>query len=53
MPAGTRHWFDMGPEPSFCALRFFNNAEGWVAQFSGDGIAERYPMLDALLAGTP
>ncbi len=53
VPAGTRHWFDMGPEPSFCALRFFNNAEGWVAQFSGDAIAARYPMLDALLAGTP
>ncbi len=53
LPAGTRHWFDMGPEPRFCALRFFNNAEGWVARFSGDAIADRYPMLDALLAGTP
>lgn len=50
VPAGTRHWFDMGPEPSFCALRFFDNTEGWVARFSGDAIAERYPMLDALLA---
>jgi 1,2-dihydroxy-3-keto-5-methylthiopentene dioxygenase len=50
VPAGTRHWFDMGPEPNFCALRFFNNSEGWVAQFTGDAIAERYPMLDGLLA---
>jgi 1,2-dihydroxy-3-keto-5-methylthiopentene dioxygenase len=49
VPAGTRHWFDMGPEPSFCALRFFDNPEGWVAQFTGDAIAERYPRLDALL----
>jgi 1,2-dihydroxy-3-keto-5-methylthiopentene dioxygenase len=46
VPAGTRHWFDMGPEPSFCALRFFNNPEGWVARFTGDAIAERYPLLD-------
>ena len=49
VPAGTRHWFDMGPEPRFCALRFFNNSEGWVAAFSGDPIAQSYPMLDALV----
>jgi 1,2-dihydroxy-3-keto-5-methylthiopentene dioxygenase len=49
VPAGTKHWFDMGPEPQFCALRFFENPEGWVAQFTGDRIAERYPLLDGLL----
>lgn len=49
VPAGTRHWFDMGPEPRFCALRFFDNPEGWVATFSGDPIAERFPTLEALL----
>jgi 1,2-dihydroxy-3-keto-5-methylthiopentene dioxygenase len=48
VPAGTRHWFDMGPEPSFCALRFFNNPDGWVADFSGDTIAADYPLLDQL-----
>jgi 1,2-dihydroxy-3-keto-5-methylthiopentene dioxygenase len=48
VPAGTRHWFDMGPEPSFCALRFFNNSDGWVAAFSGDTIAADYPLLDQL-----
>ena len=46
VPARTRHWFDMGAAPSFCALRFFNNSEGWVAQFTGDPIAGRYPLLD-------
>ena len=46
VPAGTRHWFDMGPKPSFCALRFFNNSEGWLATFTGDPIAERFPQLD-------
>lgn len=49
VPAGTRHWFDMGPEPQFCALRFFNNTEGWVAQFTGDAIAEQFPTLPELL----
>ncbi|MEB3234730.1 MAG: acireductone dioxygenase [Cyanobacteriota bacterium] len=50
VPAGTRHWFDMGPEPHFCALRFFNNTEGWVADFTGDPIAQSYPLLDQLTA---
>lgn len=49
VPAGTKHWFDMGEEPQFCALRFFNNTEGWVANFTGDPIGERYPSLDELL----
>jgi 1,2-dihydroxy-3-keto-5-methylthiopentene dioxygenase len=46
VPAGTRHWFDMGSAPRFTAIRFFDNPEGWVASFTGDPIAERYPLLD-------
>lgn len=46
VPAGTRHWFDMGSAPRFTALRFFNNPEGWVANFTGDPIAGRFPLLD-------
>ena len=49
VPAGTKHWFDMGEEPQFCALRFFNNTEGWVANFTGDPIGESYPRLEELL----
>ena len=49
VPAGTRHWFDMGETPQFCAVRFFNNSEGWVAQFTGDSIAQGYPLLDQLI----
>ncbi len=45
IPAGTPHWFDMGETPCFCTLRFFNNPNGWVAEFTGDTIAERYPLL--------
>jgi 1,2-dihydroxy-3-keto-5-methylthiopentene dioxygenase len=52
VPAGTRHWFDMGAAPAFCALRFFTNPSGWVAQFTGDRIAERFPLLDDLLAAS-
>ncbi|QFZ93022.2 1,2-dihydroxy-3-keto-5-methylthiopentene dioxygenase [Synechococcus elongatus] len=45
VPAGTRHWFDMGSQPYFTALRFFNNPEGWVAQFTGSEIASQFPLL--------
>lgn len=47
VPAGTRHWFDMGPEPYFVAIRVFTNPAGWVANFTGDEIAERFPRLVA------
>ncbi|MFE1776950.1 acireductone dioxygenase [Streptomyces sp. NPDC059008] len=50
VPAGTRHWFDMGPRPEFAAIRFFEKEDGWVGDFTGDPIAQRFPRLDALLA---
>jgi 1,2-dihydroxy-3-keto-5-methylthiopentene dioxygenase len=45
VPAGTAHWFDMGSEPHFTAIRIFDNQEGWVANFTGDKIADAYPRL--------
>lgn len=46
VPANTPHWFDMGPEPSLVAIRFFNNQEGWVAHYTGSDIAEQYSRLE-------
>jgi 1,2-dihydroxy-3-keto-5-methylthiopentene dioxygenase len=46
VPDGTRHWFDMGPNPNFIAIRLFTNPEGWVAKFTGEDIAERFPRLE-------
>jgi 1,2-dihydroxy-3-keto-5-methylthiopentene dioxygenase len=46
VPGGTPHWFDMGPSPSFVALRLFTNPEGWVASFTGSDIAGRFPRYD-------
>ena len=46
VPANTKHWFDMGPNPYFTAIRLFNNPEGWVARFTDDDIANRYPYLE-------
>lgn len=41
VPAGTAHWFDMGENPYFMALRMFNTAEDGTP--TGDDIASRFP----------
>jgi 1,2-dihydroxy-3-keto-5-methylthiopentene dioxygenase len=46
VPANTPHWFDMGSDPEFTAIRLFNNQEGWVAQGTGSDIAKQFPLLD-------
>ena len=45
VPGGTRHWFDMSESPCFVAIRLFTNKEGWVAQFTGDAIAQQFPRM--------
>jgi 1,2-dihydroxy-3-keto-5-methylthiopentene dioxygenase len=50
VPAGTAHWFDMGTEPEFCAIRFFEEEDGWIGDFTGSDVATRIPYLDKLLA---
>jgi len=47
VPDGTKHWFDMSEEPYFIAIRLFTNTEGWVANFTGSDIAEKFPRLAA------
>lgn len=46
VPDGTPHWFDMSESPYFVAIRLFTNTEGWVARFTGQDIAERFPRMD-------
>lgn len=50
VPANTRHWFDMGTAPSFCAIRLFTNPAGWVADFTGDPISARFLTHDDAIA---
>ena len=45
VPGHTRHWFDMSEAPYFIAIRLFTNKEGWVAAFTGEEIAERFPRM--------
>ena len=43
VPDSTLHWFDMGPEPRFVAIRFFTEPDGWVGHFTGSDMAQRFP----------
>ncbi|MCZ6784825.1 MAG: acireductone dioxygenase [Proteobacteria bacterium] len=45
VPAGTKHWFDMGPEPDFRCIRVFTDPSGWVANFTGSDMADRFPKM--------
>ncbi|MGI9197985.1 MAG: 1,2-dihydroxy-3-keto-5-methylthiopentene dioxygenase [Candidatus Nanopelagicales bacterium] len=48
VPALTTHWFDMGTQPDFTAIRFFHDDDGWVGTFTGSDIATRFPTFDEL-----
>jgi 1,2-dihydroxy-3-keto-5-methylthiopentene dioxygenase len=51
VPAGTCHWFDMGPSPAFTAIRFFQKEDGWIGDFTSSGIASEFPSLEELITG--
>lgn len=46
IPAHTRHWFDMGENPDFKCIRLFATPEGWVASYTGDEVAGKFPTFD-------
>lgn len=53
VPAHTRHWFDLGENPCLKAIRLFTTPEGWVANFTGDAIATRFPSLEQTFLKNP
>ncbi|WP_339543756.1 acireductone dioxygenase [Pseudomonas sp. RA_35y_Pfl2_P32] len=46
VPAGTRHWFDMGERPHFVAIGLFRTALEPLAHITPGGIAGDFPPLD-------
>ena len=46
VPANVTHWFDMGEEPDFKCIRLFVIPDGWVGEFTGSEIANRFPGFD-------
>lgn len=53
VPAGSKHWFDMGTDPAFCAIRLFGSEAGWVAEFTGDKIGSGFPSYDKVKQPQP
>jgi 1,2-dihydroxy-3-keto-5-methylthiopentene dioxygenase len=49
LPAGTRHWFDMGSQPYFKAVRVFFDHDGWVGNFTSSGVDQNYPGFDKFI----
>ncbi|NPB06084.1 MAG: cupin domain-containing protein [Aquificae bacterium] len=49
VPPNTKHWFDMGENPSFRCIRLFTTPEGWKAEFTGSGIEERFPKYEEIV----
>jgi 1,2-dihydroxy-3-keto-5-methylthiopentene dioxygenase len=46
IPPHTKHWFDMSASPSFTAIRFFVEPDGWVGHFTESGISQSFPKYD-------
>ncbi len=46
VPANTPHWFDMGPNPAFVAIRLYDDPAGWVANYTGSAIGDSFSRLD-------
>jgi 1,2-dihydroxy-3-keto-5-methylthiopentene dioxygenase len=42
VPANTTHWFDFGPTVYVKCIRLFNDPAGWVANYTGSGIDQKY-----------
>ncbi|MFM8330505.1 MAG: 1,2-dihydroxy-3-keto-5-methylthiopentene dioxygenase [Candidatus Methylumidiphilus sp.] len=46
VPAGVKHWFDMGAEPQLKCIRLFTTPDGWAADFTGSGISGAFPTIE-------
>lgn len=46
VPAGIRHWFDMGPDPRVKTIRLFTDTSGWTPHYTGSGVEKRYGRLE-------
>lgn len=49
VPANVKHWFDMGARPELKCIRLFTTPEGWLADFTGSGIAGQFPKIEQFI----
>lgn len=50
VPAGVKHWFDMGENPDFKCIRFFTTPDGWQADFTGSGVSAGFATFERFAA---
>lgn len=50
VPTGVKHWFDMSEQPHLTCIRLFTSTQGWVADFTGDKIADAFPKFEGKAA---
>lgn len=49
VPAGVKHWFDLGDQPRLNMIRLYNNTQDLLVQPTGRDIASSYPSLADML----
>jgi len=49
IPKGVKHWFDMGPRPEYCCLRWFDSDAGLDNQYTGTYVAESTPRWESVI----
>jgi 1,2-dihydroxy-3-keto-5-methylthiopentene dioxygenase len=52
IPKGVKHWLDMGPDPEYSCIRWFNSEEGVKNQLTENCIAESTPRWETILGNT-
>lgn len=50
IPKGIKHWFDMGPEPEYRCVRWYNSEAGLETQFTGSYVAESTPRWETVMS---
>lgn len=48
IPAGIRHWMDIGPKPNFSVIRWFNSKKAFVNDFTSGFVAEATPRWETI-----
>lgn len=47
VPAGVKHWFDLGEKPFVKAIRIFIDEAGWVPHYTHSGVDAQYHLTNA------
>lgn len=49
LPKGMKHWFDMGPKPEYCCIRWYNHEDDLITHFTGSYVAESTPRWETMI----